>query len=443
MKANPNKPPTITEAEDDEDEESSLSTFASDDEDDCIQENSISLNDENRSSNMKFKNPSPSRRNGLMNEDKNHNVSQTIIHKKSPEEESSTSCKETGTGKTFSKNKNRNSPKPSQPLPWICLKSGISAKASPYTPGSWVKLSLTLDGRDKITKTIQYASRFLFYYTQKEKWQKLQKSLTNSRKAYRLGRSFVELFKLYNLGVFQHIANISDEKQQEQGKSVSQSRTKLLRKVSSNIGYGVPTYSNYLNWSRRLSTFYRFNDSAGTNALSATATNTYLSWRTMCAMCKLLGLMGFWFGDNVSYLITTGFLESKRKESWQFFAARCYFFGALAGLYANLREIIEHRSNLRESKDKFLLFGDTLTWEKSQSKQFSITVALLKSCCDVLVFSNNAGIDLHKNYRGKKMHEGFHCLCGLVSASTVLYNYFPNAENDEKSVTVSKMNKNK
>ena len=59
------------------------------------------------------------------------------------------------------------------------------------------------------------------------------------------------------------------------------------------------------------------------------------------------------------------------------------------------------------------------------------------------MFSNNAGIDLHKNYRGKKMHEGFHCLCGLVSASTVLYNYFPNAENDEKSVTVSKMNKNK
>jgi hypothetical protein len=55
-------------------------------------------------------------------------------------------------------------------------------------------------------------------------------------------------------------------------------------------------------------------------------------------------------------------------------------------------------------------------------------VALAKSCCDVLVFSNNPGVDLWKrSRRGAPMHEGFHCLCGLVSASAVLYNNFPNS----------------
>ena len=49
-----------------------------------------------------------------------------------------------------------------------------------------------------------------------------------------------------------------------------------------------------------------------------------------------------------------------------------------------------------------------------------------QSCCDVLVFSNNPGIDFHERYRGKKMNEGFHSVCGLVSAGTVLYNNFPN-----------------
>lgn len=52
----------------------------------------------------------------------------------------------------------------------------------------------------------------------------------------------------------------------------------------------------------------------------------------------------------------------------------------------------------------------------------------MQSCCDVIVFSNMPGIDLHRRMRGKKNHEGLHCLCGLISASTVIYNNFPDAE---------------
>jgi hypothetical protein len=45
-----------------------------------------------------------------------------------------------------------------------------------------------------------------------------------------------------------------------------------------------------------------------------------------------------------------------------------------------------------------------------------------------MVFSNMPGIDLHKRFRGKKNHEGFHCVCGLISAGTVVYNNFPDAK---------------
>jgi hypothetical protein len=44
-----------------------------------------------------------------------------------------------------------------------------------------------------------------------------------------------------------------------------------------------------------------------------------------------------------------------------------------------------------------------------------------------LVFSNNPGIDLWQQQIGHKMHEGFHCLFGLISASAVLYNNYPAA----------------
>merc|ERR1712183_598920 len=82
------------------------------------------------------------------------------------------------------------------------VKAGLSSKSSALDPSSWVKLMLSLDGRDKITKIIQYSSRFLAYYTQQKRFSNLQNSLTHSRKAFRFGRSFIEIYKLWNLGIF-------------------------------------------------------------------------------------------------------------------------------------------------------------------------------------------------------------------------------------------------
>jgi hypothetical protein len=58
-----------------------------------------------------------------------------------------------------------------------------------------------------------------------------------------------------------------------------------------------------------------------------------------------------------------------------------------------------------------------------------ICIAVMKSCCDVIVFSNNPGVDLHLKLRGRKMHEGVQSMFGIVSAITVLYNNFPNRKN--------------
>lgn len=117
--------------------------------------------------------------------------------------------------------------------------------------------------------------------------------------------------------------------------------------------------------------------------------------------------------------------------------------GGLAGLYVNLRSFWIHRNGaLAEARRKHHDESATASNDKDdddngarrgalkkiEQRHFELFLALLKSICDVTVFSNNPGIDLHLKLRGKKNHEGFHCLCGLISASTVLYNNFPNAE---------------
>ena len=106
--------------------------------------------------------------------------------------------------------------------------TSISSKASPFVLKSWVALSLTLDGRDKITKVIQYTSRFLgFYYEtlaagisqshstssiyatyvfKAKKFRRLYKALTTSRKAFRFGRTFIEIDKLKEMGFLHWVA---------------------------------------------------------------------------------------------------------------------------------------------------------------------------------------------------------------------------------------------
>lgn len=53
---------------------------------------------------------------------------------------------------------------PTTPGEWDCFRASISNKACPYEIRPWAQLSQTLDGRDKITKVVQYFARFLAFY---------------------------------------------------------------------------------------------------------------------------------------------------------------------------------------------------------------------------------------------------------------------------------------
>lgn len=92
-------------------------------------------------------------------------------------------------------------------LPLVSLSKGLDQKAKSWTVESWVALSLTLDGRDKITKIVQYGARIMAWWfvnldpAHAQRFKDLYKSISKSRGVFRLGRSIDELQKLRSMGL--------------------------------------------------------------------------------------------------------------------------------------------------------------------------------------------------------------------------------------------------
>lgn len=320
-------------------------------------------------------------------------------------------------------------------IPLFSFKEGLRCKATPGLE-SWSKLLLTLDGRDKFTKVLQYACRLLAWSlagAARERFTALKVSLTTSRKAFRLGRSIVEVQKLRSLGLLEWLVWYLRE---QSGDTASKSLVQSL----SNVLYCI--YS----------------------PLASKLTDCQMStkkekpdvpfWNLVGNALKMLGLLGFWAADNISFLTQSGCLDDftkdkvaclherqRRVSNASAYANRSYFAGAIAGLLTNWRIYWEHRNgtlrNLQQKASETVWnrniksidthgYSDFEALQTAQEKQFALFLALLKSCCDVLVFSNNPGIDAWKKFRGRPMHEGFHCVCGLVSAFIVLYTNYPN-----------------
>ena len=91
----------------------------------------------------------------------------------------------------------------------------IVQTASPFLLKNWIKVSLTLEGRDKLTKVLQYAARLIVWALLHnspdnagpmpgiaKRFKLLQSNLSQSRKAYRLGRFLGEVEKLRRVGWF-------------------------------------------------------------------------------------------------------------------------------------------------------------------------------------------------------------------------------------------------
>lgn len=488
------------------------------------------------------------------------------------------------------------------------IQTGLAAKRSPFQIKNWIACVLTLDGRDKFTKVLQYSSRLLCwyfaglakkssglgaassggssiaissgmasllstiytnaqlrqqYYTAiSKRFEALYKSLVTSRKAFRMGRSIIEMDKIASMGWGDYLEymllhplaggvagggqqqveddecrrNVSsgntlarydthpipeeegeegeddeesswngdeqsddDEDGGEEKKSDSPTNVKkvvarpdrphLPTKISSNIGWGPQTtsptnakpraasgqyspkkpppsrtvsemgrqmYKAFPSRSSSMGSYKQLNDNTSMALQTSLAQPPTPAWKLIGGTMKLLGLMGFWFFDNISFVTGSGFLDPiinggdngtilvnpkavdrmKRKKRASELAGRCYFAGSIGGLYVNVRAIWEHRNGKLKDAQERLVNASTEEdikeahdhLHQTKKKHFELSLALLKSCCDFTVFSNNPGIDLHLKYRGKKNHEGLHCLAGLTSAGTVLYNNWPNAK---------------
>ena len=319
---------------------------------------------------------------------------------------------------------------------------------------SLVRMILTLDGRDKFTKLVQYLCRFLAHYYSTstssstsqtsdrnvlliKQFNAMKVSLTNSRKAYRLGKSFIEINKLCEMDFIQPIrqfcSNGCCDKNQEDDNNKKSNNEK--------------------------------------------ATTNHELYKIMATTIKTIGLCGFWACDNMSYLTMLGILDQQKQRHHSSVAAtqnttanriqsltvranRFYFVSALSGLYVNIcsyREFfIKHKKKNTTTTTTMSLDmkksstsddddqenhnnKDTDTNssndENEQQQQIHddlkllrqeriLQLAIVKSCCDLLVFSNNPGIDLWYQWRQVKLNEYIHCIAGMISSITVMYNQY-------------------
>jgi hypothetical protein len=388
------------------------------------------------------------------------------------------------------------------------------------------------------------ANRMILYKLLSHRFNLLYKSFVESRKAFRMGRTFIEYDKLRSMGWGEYFVGMlrdpigdgvgrsaggaswrkgseneerllkaqypthsipehydedntdhegdeswnedEDEKKMDPPPKVvaRPGRPHLPSRVSSNIGWGPGTSASERDDSTEveedagkcppkrtvseLGAMYKSSRSSSlgwvkkTGDAQVTKTSEATpAWKLIGSTLKLIGLMGFWTFDNLAFLTGTGFLDpfslssngsnansdhkslrmqrKKRASEW---GARFYFMGSVAGLIVNSKSVWENSNGaLRNAREelKRCVYAQSATTaseevttarqqlKKAELKHFELYVALLKSICDCIVFSNNPGVDLHLKYRGKKNHEGFHCCCGLVSAGTVLFGNFPNA----------------
>jgi len=283
-----------------------------------------------------------------------------------------------------------------------------SQRAQLWKP--WIKLVLTLQGRDKATKVLQYGSRLLAWWFaamdhqhRSKRLMLLYKSLSTSRKAFRLGLGFVELEKLC-AGKTMLRFNPKDTSDA----ATSKQHTPIQPVPRDDM------------------------DVVG----------------TVLSTLKAIGMIMFLTGDNLNFLYSSSLFDNfrlapkyqqQRRSYWQQMvgckANQAYFYSCLMGLILNWRLYRRHQMETLQAasfvadadeEGRKQCHGDAGTAAaKRQEKRMSLILNLVKSACDVIVFSNNPGVDLHQKLRGRKNHEAIHSICGVISASTVLYKSFP------------------
>jgi len=366
-------------------------------------------------------------------------------------------------------------------LPSFVITDLSKRKAPMLDMKSWITMSSSLDGRDKIMKVLQYSTRILAWWflskvgspsslAHGQRFSHFFKSVSKSRKAFRLGKSIKELYKITNAGLIglicwhlkqyyikDHDQNLPVEENESNGENFRFSNDSSLA-----------NYTPHLQRIKLISTTVSKIHDSIVSYLRIISTNYNEKpklkwWKAGGSVVKMIALTGFYLGDNFNYLMGAGALDDfslndrdrlsrrKRLQSWAGKRSnQSYFLAATVGLIMNSysyhlylqrrrkseallpQDIIDdgncdnsHKQNKIEVQNNWKKEYQIRT-EKDEQNQV-LFLSLLKSCMDVIVFSNNDGIDFFKKMRGRKNHEVLHCLCGLISASTVLYNEYPDA----------------
>eukprot|EP00611_Tribonema_gayanum_P009048 TRINITY_DN18764_c0_g1_i1.p1 TRINITY_DN18764_c0_g1~~TRINITY_DN18764_c0_g1_i1.p1 ORF type:complete len:346 (-),score=121.79 TRINITY_DN18764_c0_g1_i1:259-1200(-) len=256
----------------------------------------------------------------------------------------------------------------------VPVKDGLATKA-PISLEAYVQTTGKLDGRDKVTKIMQYGARFLsWYFTSvtpnkalQERAHLLYRTTQVSRKAFRMLKVADEAVK---------IMAIAQNKQQ---RGTLNGEVAMLRSAA-------------------------------------------------------MGL--FWTMDNLHYLTTTKTVAYGHQRALKMFS-RCWTVASLCMIVLStqaLRETGQRRRALAEQLAR--LTADAQSQDTAVDKaaadlraanaqHFKNCLALLKAVMDLTCAVNISGVDLPKKVFGKKLNDGVIGASGIVSALTVLYNCWP------------------
>ncbi|OWZ12924.1 hypothetical protein PHMEG_00013834 [Phytophthora megakarya] len=259
----------------------------------------------------------------------------------------------------------------------------MTSKA-PVSLDAFIKLAFCLEGRDKLSKMLQYGSRALAFYVLSadpksdvgQRLHALYKVMQTSRKAFRLGKSVTYYKKLQTL---------SDNKSLTEGQ-------------------------RYLQFVQNV------------------------------------GMLGYFMTDNLAFASKAKVLrfdaeELARRGGIMWFCANVAgFFNAVDNLNADVEKEKCVRDILASEEDATRVEALQTQLETLRNGRFKKLLAVLKVTCDLIVSSNTSGVRLAERITGSKLHDGVIGSVGCVSAAVVLYNTWPSAPKKVKEETEVKKN---
>lgn len=352
---------------------------------------------------------------------------------------------------------------------WLGLQDSFTTKV-PLSLKSVVALIRTLEGRDKVTKTIQYACRFLWWYhknhmptdeTRGSRFEKMFRASQTARKCFHLLRTFEELEKLQALS--------SDTKTPQWRRrlmmlraaamavywfydntcffiivklSTFDQRTAIARdgaawSLANLISVGLALYDLDQNSKdrRRLEdkTVALLKARAGAGRTSTGISPTHSVAAGSAAEGEIVG------EGSTASTVGNG-ASAKVAGIWSSGASnRSLVNGSGNGVGIDITKELRSRqavtSTPTTSSSSQPQGGDTVAdidveevlveMARANVKRFDLVGDMLRASCDFVVACNSPGFDLPLRLLGYRLHDGVIGTAGLISAISAVYKAYP------------------